>query len=102
MVALQLQKLHLAGHREPQSFHLSSPSRRKSPTRSPSPSAKQQHLSLAHLVKALQQAHDPSLNLLLVQSTAGAVKPHGLEGLDTGHDGGGSGSEPRGGDDGGP
>ena len=46
----------------------------------------------SHLVKTLQQAHNPSLNLLLVQSTTGAVKPHSLEGLDTGHDGGDTGS----------
>lgn len=52
----------------------------------------------AHLVKALQQAHDAALDLVLVESTAGAVHPHGLEALDLGHDGGPG----RGGGEGGP
>lgn len=49
--------------------------------------------SKTHLVKALQQAHDAALDLLLVERTAGAVKPHTLEALDLGDDdGGGSGA----------
>lgn len=48
--------------------------------------------SRTHLVKALQQAHDATLDLLLVKRTAGAVKPHTLEALDLGDDDGGSGA----------
>lgn len=44
---------------------------------------------ISHLVKTLQQAHNSTLDLLLVKRTASAVEPHGLEALDLG-DGGGS------------
>lgn len=37
----------------------------------------------SYLVKALQQAHDAALNLLLLQASAGAVHPHGNEALNT-------------------
>lgn len=63
------------------------------------PDRPEQVLKKAHLVKALQQAHDAALDLLLVERTAGAVKPHTLEALDLGDDdGGGSGAGGSGGD----
>jgi hypothetical protein len=46
-------------------------------------------VSQSHLVKALQQAHNSALDLLLVERTTGAVEPHSLEALDLG-DGNGS------------
>lgn len=58
----------------------------------PSSSAPQSLPSdVAHLVKTLQQADNSALNLALVERTAGAVEPHGLEALDLG-DGNGSGA----------
>jgi hypothetical protein len=46
---------------------------------------------VAHLVKALEQADNSALNLVLVERTTGAVEPHGLEALDL-RDGNGSGA----------
>ena len=53
--------------------------------------------SATNLVKALQQAHDAALDLLLGQAATSAVHSHGGEGLKTGHDdaGRGSGQERR-------
>lgn len=53
--------------------------------------------SAAHLVEALQQAHDPALDLLLLQGTTGAIHAHGLDPGDHGGDADGLGG---GGDEG--
>jgi hypothetical protein len=43
---------------------------------------------IVDLIKALQQAHNSALDLLLLERTASAVEPHGLEALDLGNGGG--------------
>lgn len=65
---------------------------------SPSRNARNQRLS-SHLIKALQQAHNPALDLLLLQGATGAVHPHGL---DTGRHHGGNADGPGSGDEGAP
>lgn len=69
--------------------------------------------NIVDLIKALQQAHNSALDLILVERTSGAVEPHGLEALDLGDgygsdagssegaDGGRSGGDAEGSEDGG-
>jgi hypothetical protein len=69
--------------------------------------------NIVNLIKALQQAHDSALDLFLVERTTSAVEPHGLEALDLGNgygsdagssegaDGGRSGSDAEGSENGG-